>query len=483
MANIIDGLGKAPQRQLVELAAVYKTYNPLIMAKVALKKFVNFFKKLFKREYVQVSMPFEYDNIYKKLSDEDEDHLLNIIRKQMAKALRDIYLLVKGGSDDRLSVCSLNAVSRLYRNKDYPLMSPAEKADKLKRQCGHRNPNTVKRLPYIWLASAILLFIIDIVLMFVIDISPIIILLIGLLVEVLTWFFFRRRLSFEKLAKTVSLSGRSLGEMFVVSLDELSIRKTMKNDASRFERGLRVLHSLNADRNATDDRIKELEESKKESERQKEQINADLRNSRRGGSNDTMDQAERKHYIMEWEAERERVQEEIRQCDVTIEELDKKNRVTVELADQLSRVLENDISRGWTRIYDDVFDFEPVFFIKLVQNFAWHDFELIEKRLIEIKNTEDPTAIGEYKAGSYYLPFGINGRLCRLVYKVTGVKNNKRVKIYSLERNSIVSDIGMSEKEIEDGLKEYGIRKPGEAVGNNGEIARTPTGEAIVIVE
>ena len=117
MANIIDGLGKAPQRQLVELAAIYKTYNPLIMAKVALKKFVNFFKKLFKREYVQVSMPFEYDNIYKKLSDEDEDHLLNILRKQMAKALRDIYLLIKGGSDDRLS--DLGDITLYHRHRSY----------------------------------------------------------------------------------------------------------------------------------------------------------------------------------------------------------------------------------------------------------------------------------------------------------------------------------------------------------------------------
>ena len=449
MANIFDGLEKAPQQELVNLTATFDVYNPGNEVKVLFKRIGNFFKWLFKIYYRPVSMSCEFENRKKDLSGVLGTDIFVVLKHSMRRALFFTGKLSTGKSDDRLSVCTINALTHIYKGPQYKYMSPAEKADELKRKCYLRNANRIKRLPVIWLILTILILIGAIVCGCAF-LPWKIVLPSAFGLELVFYLFFKRRLAFEKLSRTMALSGKYLGQIFSVPIDELSIRK--KENGGDFERGLRALHSIEIRMQENSQKKEELEVEKKEFSDSLQQVEGSLRKYSEDRFENGMDINDLRNIEKELLLDRDRLNDEITQANITISELSNKQNEDKNLYEKLNNKLLTDIRDYWSERYN-MFGFGDGFYTKLVQGFEWHSFDVIEKRLIELASMDDPTAIGKKKAGFYRFNFGIRGKLCRLLYAVKG----KDINISNLERETPVSDVGMSEREIHDTLELYGI--------------------------
>ncbi len=449
MADIFDGLEKTPQQELVNLVATYDVYNPGNEVKVLFKRIGNFFKWLFKMYYRPVSMSCQYENRRRDLSSISRADMINILKQRMFRTLILTGKFPAGRSDDRLSVCTINALTSIYRGPQYKYMSPAEKADELKRKCYLRNANIIKRLPVIWLILAALILVGAIICGCIIFPWKIVLpSTFGL--ELIIYLFFKRRLAFEKLSRTMALSGRYLGQIFSVSIDELSIRK--KENGGNFEKGLRALHSIEIRMQENGQKKEELEVEKKEFTNSLQQVEGSLRKYSENRIENGMDINDLRNIEKELLLDRDRLYDEITQADITITELSNAQSEDKNLYEILNNLLLSDIRNYWSGRYN-MFRFGDDFYKKLVQGFEWHSFDLIEKRLIELASMDDPTAIGKKKAGCYRFHFGIRGKLCSLTYTVKG----NDVNVTGIERGSPVFDVGMSDREIHDTLELYDI--------------------------
>lgn len=449
MADIFDGLDRAPEQQIAGLVAIYDTYNPFTQVKVFFKKIGNFFKWMFKMYYRPAGMACEFENRRTELSRISKEDLLNLLKKRMQKAVLLTGNYSGGRSDNRLSVCTINALTTIYRGSQYRFMSPCEKADEIKRKCYLRNSNIIKHLPLIWMILSVVILIGSII--FGVAFYPWkYVLPIGLGMEVVFYLLFKRKLAFEKLSRTMAVSGRFLGQIFSVPVDQLSIRR--KENGEKFEKGLRALHSIASNVQENGQKQKELEMDKKEFGDSLQQVEGALRKYSDDKIKKELDISDLKNIEKELLLDRDRLKDEITQAEHTISDLIKLQDKENSFAKSLGSKLIPDIVKYWSERYG-MFKFEDTFFTKLVQNFEWHSFEIIEKRLIELACMDDPTAIGKKRAKSYKLCFGIRGKLCAVIYSLKG----KYISVFDLERENPVSDVGMSENEIHDTLDLYNI--------------------------
>ena len=449
MANIFDGLKKAPQYELVNLVAAFDVYNPGNEVKILCKRIMNFFKWLFKIYYRPVSMSCEFENRKRDLSVVSRVDIMNLLKMRMLKNVIFTGKYSAGRSDDRLSVCIINTLTHIYRGPQYKFMSPAEKADELKRKCYLRNTNQIKRLPVIWLILSVLILV-GTLICGCITFSWKIVLLSAFGLELLLYLYFKRKLAFEKLSRTMALSGKYLGQIFSVSIDDLSIRK--KDNGGDFEKGLRALHSIEIRMQETRQKKEELETEKKEFSDSLQQVESSLKKFSEQRIENGMDLNDLRNIEKELLLDKDRLCDEITQADTTITELSNIQNEDKEIYEKLNNLLLLDIGNYWTGRYS-IFRFDNRFFTKLVQAFEWHSFDLIEKRLVELASMDDPTSIEKKKSGCYKFHFGIRGKLCNLIYSV---KDNY-VYIANIERESPVFDVGMTDREIKDTLELYGI--------------------------
>lgn len=456
MANIFDGIERTPKQQIINLKATYDVYTLHVVTKVFICRIINLFKKLFKIYYRPANMAYELEKKKVKLAEYQTDSLVAGVKKSLKGSLRSIGRFKRIKSDDSLSVSIIKALTHIYKSARSDIMSPAEKADELKRKCNIRKASVIKRLPVIWLILSWMILIGTLACLFLIP-SWEIVLACGAGAELVNYLFFKRRIAFDRMARAIALSGKYYGEIFSVMPDRITVRN--KSNAKNFENGLRALHSIEL--RIQDNSLKkdDFEVNRKELNNSLQQVESSLRKYSDNGSAEGIDYNDLKNIVKELLQDRARLCEEIKQTDSTIAELNEEDKIGNECYSKLVGILINDIKGFWSGKYS-MFSFDDSFFFNLVQRFEWHAYDNIEKRLIELSELNDPTCIGKKKSGFYRFGFGVRGKHCDLRYSIkgsSGKNQNTVVCINALERESPLSDVGMSDKEINETLISYGI--------------------------
>ncbi|MCR5323657.1 MAG: hypothetical protein K6E85_10360 [Lachnospiraceae bacterium] len=458
MANIFDGINNAAKQNrqaLIELTATYEAYRPLTIVKVAFRWLGNLFKKLFHKEYLPAKLSYEYDGYRYKLSFGSNDDMLLKLRKYISNALSYTGKISDKNSDDRLSVKTIETLSKLYKNDKYPLMSPAEKADVLKRKCRGRKLTKIRRSLSLWLSFSILIIAGAVSGLVLSSDQWLYIGIAAVSMEFINWYICRRRLAYEKLARTLSFSGEYLGGIFSVPVDELTIRRFANERGGKYEMGLRALHSLRFRMASTSQKIVETNEIRTEALNNKNEITTSLRNYKKTENTEALDTKDLNIMTEELKSEYSRLDQEIKQCDAAISGLNKKISEDSGYCDKLKACLMPVIMQYWNSVYNTI-SFDGNFYSNIIDYFEWHAYETIEKRLIELKNTKDPAALGKMTKGDgYSFPFGVNGNKCNVFFRISG--QPPHLDIRGLDRSTPLTEIEMSDKEVEDVLSDFGL--------------------------
>lgn len=455
MANMIDGLKQARHQELIALTSAIETYTFSNRMGAFARQIGNLFRKLFRKSTVPAGMQVRLEQTQTELASLRTVELQERLQKDLVRELRFVKRVPKGSSEDQLSVSMLQAVSALYGKKQFAFLSPAEMADDLKVKCAKRNPNTVKRLPNLWLWCSLLLFFCAVGMAVYLrsDLPVRGIAAAALVLEAALCFLLRRKAALEKMAGAIALSGQSYQVSFSVQPDELSLGGWDTADTSKFERGLRALHTMQATIRTMTERKNQLHQLNEQSEQILQSNLQTMKQLRAQTAENAMEQEEQRRRLQTYRSENDRLEAEKQQRLETIATAEKRIQQLNQLSFALAQALNRAIRGLWQEKYQD-FIFNDDFFTALVSNFEWFSFEIIERRLLELKKAKDPRSLGKSRNGYFLFEFAIEKQSCALVYEV-----QQELHILAIQRPFLPKDVGMSDPQLIDTLVEYGVMK------------------------
>ncbi|WP_022767796.1 phospholipase D-like domain-containing protein [Butyrivibrio sp. NC2007] len=479
MSTIIDGLEKTTKTEIAELLACIESYTPANWVGQTVKSLANIFRKIAKKTVIPAGLNVLYEAKVDELVRTPHDILMSRARNDIVKYGKRVG--VRGGSDDMLSVSMMRAVSALYGKQHYSVMSPAEMADDLTVKCKNRDVNKIKRLPAIWGIVAIVIIIITLFLLIYISHKlsgygipqsqinkiKLFVIAIGLISEVIWFLSTKKKLSLEKLAYVIAVGGTGYGKTFSVSIDETTISKMDQDLSTRYEAGLRALHTIAGQIDLIRSQIKSLSEN---NDRLSAEIKKDdeyLRTLNISLSESNADVSFINNQIKEKESEKIRKKESILQGENTISQAKDAIKHFDEQKIALRKILVGQISKLWISSYSEL-NLLNGFFESMVDSCEWNAFEKIERRLIELLRAQDPQALGEPSTNDQlFIKFSTKQECGQIFYKV-----DKKINLTGVLRGlPKPDDIALGEDDLRRVLIEYGIIKDAQEPVSTGGIS------------
>ncbi|SDW74792.1 PLD-like domain-containing protein [Lachnospiraceae bacterium KHCPX20] len=454
MAILTDGSKYATPREMAKLSAEMEVYTQLGICTSFVGVVGNFFLKLLNKPYTRKSLSYQAtvnENVLLANPACITGCFFDAAKRELKKAG------THGNYDDNeaFSFAILRTVIALFGRKNFAHMSPGELADELTIRSRRINPNKMTRMPLIWFILSCLILIVSAVTtiqvgyFYYISSDYYKLILLGTLVaEVLFGLYVRRRLALTKLAIVVALLGTSFGGEFAVSREGSALSTLTTDQRDRLSRGVRAIHSLI--RNIDELNLKK---SNLETEiRQNESLFSANEREITDLSKSNEDPAIIQRRRNELAHKNDIINTENSQRRNTISGIDKAIQTRGIYANSLEKIIRQDVGSLFRKKYME-FMFSEDFFFHMLCDLEWETLELVEKRLLEMKATDNLRALGKKEDGIYTFSFSNGITEARIVFD----PETTPVKVLNIKSSRAPYDVNMSDEQVESVLKEYGI--------------------------